>query len=41
MVKTVNSGDAGDMDLTPGLERFPGGGSGNLLQYSFLGNPMD
>ena len=25
----------------PGLERAPGGGNGNLLQYSFLENPMD
>ena len=25
----------------PGLERFPGGGNGNPLQYSWLGNPMD
>ena len=29
------------MGLIPGLERSPGGGNGNLLQYSFLGNPMD
>ena len=25
----------------PGLERSPGGGCGNPLQYSFLENPMD
>ena len=25
----------------PGLGRFPGGGHGNLLQYSCLENPMD
>ena len=25
----------------PGLERSPGGGHGNPLQYSCLGNPMD
>ena len=25
----------------PGLERFPGGGNGNPLQYSWLGNSMD
>ena len=25
----------------PGLERFPGGGHGNPLQYSCLENPMD
>ena len=29
------------MDLIPGLERSPGEGYGNLLQYSCLGNPMD
>ena len=33
--------NAGDMDLSPGLGRSPGGGSDNLLQYSCLGNPMD
>ena len=27
--------------LTPGLERSPGGGHGNPLQYSCLENPMD
>jgi len=32
---------AGDMDLIPGLERSPGEGNGNLLQYSCLGNTMD
>ena len=36
---------AGDVEgaavLTPGLERSPGEGNGNLLQYSCLGNPMD
>ena len=25
----------------PGSGRFPGGGQGNQLQYSFLENPMD
>ena len=29
------------MDLIPGPVRFPGGGRGNPLQYSCLGNPMD
>ena len=33
--------DAGDTDSTPGLGRSPGGGHGNLLQYSCLENPMD
>ena len=27
--------------LVPGLGRFPGGGNGNPLQYSFLENPTD
>ena len=27
--------------LTPGLERSPGGGHDNPLQYSCLENPMD
>ena len=29
------------MGLIPGWERFPGGGNGNPLQYSCLGNSMD
>ena len=33
--------NAGDISLSPGLERSPAGGNGNLLQYSCLGNPMD
>ena len=36
----ANAGDAGDVDLIPGLGRSPGGGNSNLLQYSCLGNPM-
>ena len=32
---------AGVEGLIPGLERSPGEGNGNILQYSFLGNPMD
>ena len=32
---------AGDVSLTPGLGRSPGGGNGNPLQYSCLENPMD
>ena len=32
---------AGDVGLTPGLGRSPGGGNGNPLQYSCLENPMD
>ena len=33
--------NAGDSSSIPGLERSPGGGSGNQLQFSSLGNPMD
>ena len=33
-----NSGDSG---LILGLGRAPGEGNGNLLQYSYLENPMD
>ena len=34
----TNAGDAG---LIPGSGRSPGGGNGNPLHYSCLGNPMD
>ena len=37
----ANAGDAGDSGWIPGLRRSPGEGDGNLLQYSYLGNPMD
>ena len=37
----ANAGDIRDMGLIPGLERSPGGGNGNRLQYSCLENPMD
>ena len=33
--------NAGDPDSIPGLERSPGEGNGNPLQYSCLENPMD
>ena len=33
--------DTGDVSSIPGLGRSPGGGHGNPLQYSCLGNPMD
>ena len=36
-----NAGDARDTGSTPGSGRSPGGGHGNPLQYSCLGNPMD
>ena len=40
MVKNL-SANAGDTGSTPGLGRSPGGGNGNPIQYSCLGNPMD
>ena len=43
MVKNLpaNIGDLRDVGSITGLERFPGGGHGNPLQYSCLENPMD
>ena len=38
---SANSGDLGDMGLSPRLGRFPGGGNGNSLKYFCLENPMD
>ena len=38
---TANEEDAGDLDSIPVLERSPGGGNGNPLQYSCLENSMD
>ena len=40
MVKNLpaNSGELGSI---PWLGRSPGGGNGNPLQYSCLGNPID
>ena len=38
---SANAEDKRDMGLIPGLERFPGEGNGNPLQYSCLENPMD
>ena len=37
----VNTGDIRDVGLIPGSGTSPGGGNGNPLQYSRLGNPMD
>ena len=37
----ANARDLGDSGSISGLRRFPGGGNGNPLQYSCLGNPMD
>ena len=40
MVKDLLS-DTGDVGLIPKSRRSPGGGNGNSLQCSCLGNPMD
>ena len=37
----TNAGDAGDIDLIPGLGRSLGEENGNPLQYSCLDNTMD
>ena len=43
MVKNppVNAGDVRDTDSLSGSGRSPGGGHGNPLQYSCLGNSVD
>ena len=43
MVKNppASAGDLRDTGSIPGLGRCPGGGRGNLLQYSCLENPMN
>ena len=43
MVKNppADAGDLGDLSPIPGWGRSPGGGNGNLLQYSCLENLMD
>ena len=43
MVKNPSgkAGDAGDVSSFPGLQRCPGVGNVNPLQYSFLENSMD
>ena len=33
--------NTGGVGLTPGLERVPGKGNGNPIQYSCLGHPKD
>ena len=42
MVKNLpaNAGNIRDAGFIPGLGRSPGGGNGNLLQYSFLEDSM-
>ena len=37
----TNAEHVRDASLIPGSGRSPGGGHGNLLQYSCLENPMD
>ena len=37
----ANAGDPRDMSSIPGLERSPGEGYGNPLQYSCLEDPLD
>ena len=37
----ANAGDIKDVSAIPGLGRSPGGGHGNLLEYSCLQNPMN
>ena len=37
----INAGDIRDADSIPESGRSPGGGHGNILQYSCLENPMD
>ena len=37
----VNAGATGEVGSIPGGGRARGGGNGNPLQYSYLGNPMD
>ena len=41
VVKNPPANAETDMDSIPGLERSLGGGHGNPLHYSCLGNPMD
>ena len=37
----ANAGAMRDVGSIPGLDRSPGGGNGNPLQYSCLENPTD
>ena len=38
---SATAGDAGDIGSVPALQRSPGEGNGNPLQYSCLGSPMN
>ena len=37
----ANAGDVRDAGLIPGSGRYPGGGQGDPLQYSYLENSKD
>ena len=37
----ANAGNIKDVGLIPGSGRSPGGGNGNPLQYSCLGNSLE
>ena len=41
LAKWYSPAHAGNASSIPGSGRFPGGGNGNPLQYSFPKNPMD
>ena len=41
MALLANARDIRDVSSIPGWGRSPGGGNGNPLQYSCLGNPLD
>ena len=41
MTERLHNNNGGDADLISGSGRSPGGGNGNPLQYSCLGNSMD
>ena len=40
-IPPADAGEAEDMGSIPGSGRSSGGGNGDPLQYSCLGNPMD
>ena len=40
-ILSANAGNISDLALIPGSGRTPGGGHGNLVQYSCLENSMD
>ena len=40
-LRWFSAANAGHMASVPGLGRCPGGGNGNPLQYSCLGDVMD